>query len=324
MELGILVLSPEFSKRGVTVHGYKNCIDMILSPAKKYIFNKQIKRLVQHVQSPKLIVRRLKSPRKAFFLFWAPFFDKNYSRNTPQKINSILANSLRSFVLVSNTIPKAVPIETFKNELATNYKLSTNNSEILGTLFKKYGSDKAKHGYHIFYDAIINLLLIQNKNSVRILEIGLGTNNLNIPSNMGSYGKPGASLRAFRDFSDRIKLVGGDIDKRILFEENGIQTCFVDQLRKESLINLKGHVLVSDLIIDDGLHTPEANLNVIVAFKDYMKIGSWIVIEDIDKTEFNLNLWTTVKDLMPDFESHVIDAPNVYVFIARKMIQTEF
>lgn len=314
----------EFSKQGAAIHGYKSCVGMILSPAKRYILNKQIKRIVQHVQNPKLIIRRVKSPRKTFFLLWAPFFDKNYTLNTPQKIDSILANSLRSLVLVSNTKAKAVPIETFKNELATTDKLFTDDSEILGTLFKKYGSDKAKHGYHVFYQTILNLLLIENKNMVRILEIGLGTNNLNIPSNMGFYGKPGASLRAFRDFSDRIKLVGGDIDKRILFEEHGIQTCFVDQLKKESLNNLKEHVLESDLIIDDGLHTSEANLNVIMAFKDYMKVGSWIVIEDIDKTDFNLSLWTTVKYLMPNFKSQVIDAPNVYVFIARKISQTEF
>ena len=36
--------------------------------------------------------------------------------------------------------------------------------------------------------------------NLRIFELGLGTNNINIPSNMGPNGKSGASLRGWADF----------------------------------------------------------------------------------------------------------------------------
>ena len=49
------------------------------------------------------------------------------------------------------------------------------------------------HNYHLVYSA-----LFKNKNNVKkILEIGIGTNNTKLISNMGQNGIPGASLRAF-------------------------------------------------------------------------------------------------------------------------------
>ena len=63
--------------------------------------------------------------------------------------------------------------------------------------FNEYGSDKAGiHNYYLIYSCILH-----DPNSISsLMEIGLGTNNTDIPSNMGAHGKPGASLRAFRDF----------------------------------------------------------------------------------------------------------------------------
>ena len=65
-----------------------------------------------------------------------------------------------------------------------------------------------------------------------LFEIGLGTNNINVRSNMGLDGKPGASLRAFRDYLN-INVYGADVDKGILFEEDKIKTYFIDQLAKK-------------------------------------------------------------------------------------------
>ena len=60
-------------------------------------------------------------------------------------------------------------------------------------------------------------------NNLNIFEVGLGTNNVDVPSNMGKDGKPGASLRAWRDY-----FPNADIDTRILFKEDKIQTFYTN------------------------------------------------------------------------------------------------
>jgi hypothetical protein len=74
-------------------------------------------------------------------------------------------------------------------------------------IMAKHGSDKGQwwrngigptlaHNYTTVYS-----LLFQDKISrpIRIFELGLGTNNPNFAANMGERGRPGASLRAWRD-----------------------------------------------------------------------------------------------------------------------------
>ena len=236
-----------------------------------------------------------------------------------RKINTveeakILANSLRALINLPTEFQD--PVDLGKFDLDRNK--SKKNEVRLSSLFDLYGSDKGRNGYHIFYHQIIDELLSKNENAIRIFEIGLGTNNIDVPSNMGIHGKPGASLRAFRDYSPRIWVTGADIDRRVLFQEQRIETYFVDQLNIGTLQPLLDKVRESHLVIDDGLHTPEANLNVILACREAMTSGSWLVIEDIAKTDLNLNLWGTVGKLLDGFESVILDLPNTYIFVAKK------
>jgi len=172
---------------------------------------------------------------------------------------------------------------------------SMESAEKLRCLFDNYGSDKSTdHEYHYIYGS-----LFKNEETVRsVLEIGLGTNDIYKPSNMGTDGKPGASLRAFRDFFTNANVYGADIDKRILFEENRIKTFYVDQTDQKTL-----HVLGKateesfDLIIDDGLHSPNANLAVLIFGINKLKPNGWLVIEDIkDKS---VPVWQIIAALLP-------------------------
>jgi len=84
----------------------------------------------------------------------------------------------------------------------------------LRDLIHKYGSDKNDNQYTPIYHTIFNP--IKNKN-INILEIGIGTMIPNAPSSMLGYGsqwyKPGASLRAFRDFfPNAIKQIPHQLD----------------------------------------------------------------------------------------------------------------
>lgn len=175
------------------------------------------------------------------------------------------------------------------------------SSEILADLFNKYGSDKAgKHDYYKFYYYILVKLGINNE--LDILEIGLGTNDPNLVSTMGIKGKPGASIRSFRDFCKNSNCFGADIDKKILFEEDRIETFYVDQLDSFSFNNIKKSKNKSngfDLIIDDGLHSIGANFNTLLFGLKNINDNGWIVIEDI----YNISSYSTIIYLLKNHQS---------------------
>lgn len=188
--------------------------------------------------------------------------------------------------------------------------------DLLGSLFDRYGSDKADdHNYHLFYAGAFD-----DRDKVRtVLEIGLGTNNPSIVSTMGRVGRPGASLRAFREFFPSAHIFGADVDRGILFAEDRIDTCYVDQTDQASfaaLSELTGGDL--DLVIDDGLHAPNANLAVLVYALDHLAVGGWVVIEDIAADA--VPLWQVVGALMPSaYACELFQARGGVLFAARRL-----
>jgi hypothetical protein len=151
-------------------------------------------------------------------------------------------------------------------------------------LFQKYGSDKFIHGYYKYYSNVLS-----NKTDLDILEIGIGTKDPTIPSTMFFYKEdknfestPGSSLRGFRDFVKGSSIYGADIDKAILFEEDGIKTEFVDQLDRKSIDSLFIDTQNDfDFIIIDGLHHITADMNSILSLIKRLKDNSTLVVEDI-------------------------------------------
>lgn len=146
------------------------------------------------------------------------------------------------------------------------------------------GSDKGLswHNYTPFYhDKFQNL---KNK-KLNIFELGLGTNNVNIPSNMGVNGIPGASLRGWKEYFVESEIFGADIDKDILFNEDRIKTYFCDQTNKESIqemwnnSDLKNKLF--DIIIDDGLHELNANITFFENSFAKLKKDGLYIIEDV-------------------------------------------
>lgn len=180
-----------------------------------------------------------------------------------------------------------------------------------------YGSDKATlHNYHHLYGAILS-----NSDDVKLVfEVGLGTNNTDVVSNMGVSGRPGASLRAFREFLPNAIIYGADIDKRVLFEEERIKTFFVDQTDPKSFQVLHDKLPNEfDLVIDDGLHSPDANIETLKFGLQKVKVGGWVVIEDIGREA--RPIWEVVSGLLPKiYESYLIMADGgTLVFAVRKL-----
>jgi len=164
----------------------------------------------------------------------------------------------------------------------------------INLLCDKYGSDKGEstnfnkpynwpaHNYADVYELIFRL----RKDDVNLLiECGIGTDNPKLPSSMGEKGKPGASLRVWRDYFSNANIIGVDIDESTLFSENRIKTYQCDQTNALSISkfimksNLKKESV--DIIIDDGLHEFEAGKVFFENTIDYLAQNGFYIIEDI-------------------------------------------
>ena len=142
--------------------------------------------------------------------------------------------------------------------------------------------DKGRqHDYTTVYSALFKKRCEQ---PLRVFELGLGTNNPDAPSNMGVFGSPGASLRGWRELFPHALLYGADIDRAILFQEDRIMTFYCDQLDRSSIRELWLHPDLQDgmdIIIEDGLHTFEANVSFLEGSLDHLRPGGIYVAEDI-------------------------------------------
>lgn len=151
----------------------------------------------------------------------------------------------------------------------------------LRDLIHKYGSDKNDNQYTPIYHTIFNP--IKNKN-INILEIGIGTMIPNAPSSMLGYGsqsyKPGASLRAFRDFFPNANVYGGDIQMDCMFNEDRIKTFLFDSTNLDECNDALGD-LKFDIIIDDGLHLADAQMTTFKNLWNRLNDGGYYFIEDV-------------------------------------------
>jgi hypothetical protein len=174
----------------------------------------------------------------------------------------------------------------------------------------EYGSDKGNanittswHNYTTVYYALFKGL--QEKH-LRVFELGLGTNNIKLPSNMGSGGKPGASLRGWAKFFPNAQVYGADIDRDILFTEDRIQTYYCNQLDPKSIAALWVNSELSDsfdIIIEDGLHEYAANKCFFENSIHKLKQGGYYITEDISNS--------TAKQLIQDIERWKIQYPHL-------------
>ncbi len=252
------------------------------------------------------------------------FLIKNFEIFVPSSAGNFKEIGFHTQVGINKIFPiLSQLIETLKNkkkvesvEKFSQKKSLKRNTDLIKNYFIKYDSDKSKtHNYHLIYGS-----LFKKRNSIKkVLEIGLGTDNEKLISNMGKLGKPGASVKAFRDFFPKAKIFGADIDKKILFKSKRINTFYVDQTDLKSLKDLFKKIGSNfDLIIDDGLHASYANINVIISSLNFLKKNGFLVIEDIPfKT---LSIWEVVINILNNkYETKLIKTKKSYVFIIKKI-----
>jgi hypothetical protein len=176
----------------------------------------------------------------------------------------------------------------------------------------KSGSDKAWNKYTPVYSALFKERYDQ---SLRILELGLGSNNLDVLSNMGEFGVPGASLRGWRHLFPHALVYGADVDRKILFEEDRIKTFYCDQLDCISIRELWSRPELqggADIIIEDGLHTFEANISFLEGSLEHLCPGGIYITEDIGRDHFDdwYNRLEVIYRRHPTYDFAFVTLPN--------------
>ena len=210
------------------------------------------------------------------------------------------------------------------NSTKLNYVVNANSDSKLTDLMNFHGSDKGgKNNDHNYSEYYSEIFFYKKKKIKNFLEIGLGTNNTNLPSNMGSEGKPLASLRAWREYFVNANIYGADIDKNILKDEERIKTFYVDQTNPETISALFKQIGLDtfDIILEDGLHEFNANICFFENAIDYLDDNGVYIIEDIyykDKIKFinyfkNLKYNFSIIDLY-----HQKNIANNCVIVVRK------
>jgi hypothetical protein len=167
-------------------------------------------------------------------------------------------------------------------------------------------------GIIIQHTIIIYFLLFADRLSE---SLGLGTNRVCIPSNMGVNGVPGASLRGWREFFTNSLIFGADIDDVILFEEDRIKTYYCDQTNPDVIRDMwaKTDLIDNfDIIIEDGLHTFDANKCFFEHSIHKLKKHGVYIIEDIASSDLpkfsdQLAVWTA---MYPHIEFKILTIPH--------------
>lgn len=125
-----------------------------------------------------------------------------------------------------------------------------------------FGTDKATfHGYCDFYEKYFEHI---RNNEILMLEIGIFK---------------GESIRMWKEYFEKGRIVSIDIDRSRLFEEDRVITEVCDQSNREALSRFNDQQF--DIIIDDGGHTMiQQQVSFGVLFKT-VKSGGFYSIEDL-------------------------------------------
>lgn len=182
-------------------------------------------------------------------------------------------------------------------DAAANIGVTSLQGGKLSQIMARCGSDKGNgcHNYSLIYE---KLLGGHRERVGRVFELGIGA--------MGADGAPGASLKGWREYFPNALIFGGDIQERLLFEEDRIRTAMVDQADPDSVDRIfKRFGGQFDLIIDDGCHEFEANkIFFELGFRQLKDTGIY-VIEDVVS-----RLRDDYKAFLRQYDAAILDIPH--------------
>lgn len=211
------------------------------------------------------------------------------TRRNPRYARLPLVRVLRTVVFACR---ERVELLSLSVKLDHSLWFQQNTSKILHELLDHYGSDKGSCNLtsphypwrpHSYADVYASLLEHCRFHVETIFECGIGSTRAEIQSNMSATGRPGASLRAWRDYFPNARILGADIDSSTLFEEDRIETFSVDQTEPVSIQEMwhRAGYPILDIAIDDGLHTPHAAQTLLRETWHLLRAGGLYFIEDV-------------------------------------------
>ena len=193
----------------------------------------------------------------------------------------------------------------------------------LQELIKKYRSDKNASNYTTTYEKEFEPI----KDSIQsILEIGLGTIIEGAHSSMYDWKTsrfidgetfndymPGASLRAWKEYFTNAQIYGGDIQQDTQFEEERIKTFLFNSTNLEEC-NKYLEDLQFDIIIDDGSHNPQDQINTMKSLYNRAKL--FYIIEDIHSGNYSA-IESELKNTFTDYKEFYLE-PHKNLLIIKK------
>jgi hypothetical protein len=152
-------------------------------------------------------------------------------------------------------------------------------------LDKNVSDKQIANGYAPIYHAIFRHLRDQ---PLALLEIGIGTLVPGAYSSMHGYGhdlpgyRPGASLRAWREYFPRASIHGVDVQPDTMISgEDRIATALCDSTDAQAAAAYLSRAAGFDVIIDDGAHAAELQMRTLRNFYPSLRPGGIYVIEDV-------------------------------------------
>jgi SAM-dependent methyltransferase len=126
----------------------------------------------------------------------------------------------------------------------------------------------------------------------------------------------GASLYGWREFFPNSEIFGADIDTDILFNADRIKTFYCDQTKPEIIKAMWEEPVLEDnfdIIIDDGLHTFDANVCFLENSIHKLNPGGYFIIEDIVIDEYHLfvNKFEEWMDKYDDCAINILNIPSL-------------
>lgn len=213
--------------------------------------------------------------------------------------------------------------------LKTNYGDILDSKTVLCDIMNRLGSDKGNghHNYTKLYHALFKNMRDKKFN---IFELGMGTNNLYIKSNMGLHGKPGASLYGWSEYFSVANIFGADVDPAIVdgkYDTDRIKTRWVDQTNPAAIASLwQKFTEKFEIIVDDGLHEVYGNMIFLENSHHKLTEDGIYIIEDVlphEIREFELRLKPFCEN--NHFHYRFLDIPkssnstdNKLIILARK------
>ena len=245
-------------------------------------FEINLSQTLLHFSTFKMLLRLLYFLKFHFLFFYQQHTTQEAASaitatNVLRRVTEFDADAINHNVTVASTVKHKFDIDVQQDS----------RPNILSHFMAHFGSDNgdnkglAGHTYTTYY---FPLLHPNRHYPMRVMELGLGTNNTSVRGNMGEKGRPGASHRGWRAFFEFGEIFGADYDAGVLFTEDRIHTFYVDQENPIKIAKMWSEPLLSenfDLIVEDGKHEFEANVIFFEHSVHKLKENGVYIIEDI-------------------------------------------